>query len=236
MNNLAKLLLLLLTLLLSLSFVSCNEDGEPYLALTKTDRIKASDLLDQLLDIFYVGNCTYILQPGGEQTAKNMFSRNQGLFYVECAGYVVNLRFMSDDFGVLPMPKYDKAQEKYTTYVHSISSTMVVPTGPKDFSDLSKVIETMAILSSESVMPTYYELVLKRKTIRDEESASMLDIIFSNLTYDLANYYENIGLMHTFQAAVNAKTNNFSSEYNRVIKKSERVLTKLYKDYEELDD
>ena len=62
-----------------LKFVSCNEDGEPYLALTKTDLIKASDLLDQLLDIFYVGNCTYILQPGGEQTAKNMFSRNQGL-------------------------------------------------------------------------------------------------------------------------------------------------------------
>ena len=218
-----------------LKFVDCDADGEPYLAMTDSDLLKASDLLDKLLDLLYTGHSTYIVAAGKEQVAKEMFIRNQGLFYVECASYIVGLRSMSDDFGVLPMPKYDKAQERYTTYVHSISSTMVVPQGNKNFDDMSKVIETMAVLSGQSVIPTYYELVLKRKTIRDEESAGMLDIIFSNRTYDLANYYEKIGLMHVFQAAVNEKTNSFSSKYNKAASKAEKELGKIVKKFEATD-
>lgn len=218
-----------------LKFVDCDENGEPYLALTDSDMIKANVLLDKLLDIMYNGHNTYILAAGMEAQAKEMFANNQGLFYVECASYIVGLRNMSDDFGVIPLPKYNKAQEKYTTYVHSISSTMVVPQGSKNYEEMSKVIESMAILSGKYVIPTYYDLVLKRKTIRDEDSAGMLDIIFSNRTYDLVNYYEKIGLMHAFQDAVNAKTNSFSSTYNKSMKKAERELQKILDKYEDLD-
>lgn len=218
-----------------LVFVACDADYEPYLAMTESDMLKATDLLDKLLDLFYNGNSTYIVAPGKEKDALAMFINNQGLFYVECASYINGLRNMSDDFGVLPLPKYNQDQPRYTTYVHSISSTMVILQGNKNFDDMSKVIETMAILSGRSVIPTYYDLVLKRKTIRDEESAGMLDIIFSNRTYDLANYYEKIGLMHTFQGAVNAKTNNFSSTYSRQLRKADKELEKIVKQFEELD-
>ena len=218
-----------------LVFVECNSDGEPYLALTESDLLKATDLLDKLLDLFYNGHSTYIVAPGKEKQALQMFINNQGLFYVECASYINGLRNMSDDFGVLPMPKYDKNQEKYTTYVHSISSTMVIIQGNKDFDDMSKVIETMAILSGRSVIPVYYDLVLKRKTIRDEESAGMLDIIFSNRTYDLANYYEKLGLMHTFQASVNAKTNSFASSYSKQLRKAQKELEKITDEFSELE-
>lgn len=194
-------------------YVACDEDGEPYIAMTDTDLLKASDLLDKVLDLLYSGHSSYIVAPGKEQDALRMFINNQGLFYLECAGYINSLRNMSDDFGVLPLPKYSNEQGRYATYVNPVSSTMVVPVGPKNYDDLSKAIETMAILSSESVIPTYYELVLKRKTVRDEESAQMLDIIFSNRIYDLSCFYEKIGLMHTFQEAINGRTNNFSSNY-----------------------
>jgi hypothetical protein len=77
--------------------------------------------------------------------------------------------------------------------------------------------------------------VLKRKTIRDEESAGMLDIIFSNRTYDLANYYEKIGLMYTFQAAVDAKTSSFASIYNKQVRKAGKELEKIADEYSELE-
>jgi hypothetical protein len=157
----------------------------------------------------------------------NMFSNNQGLFYVECASYIVNLRNMSDDFGVLPLPKYNEAQENYSTYVHGISSTMVIPQGSKNYEEMSKVIETMAILSGKMVKPTYYDLVLKRKTVRDEDSAGMLDIIFSNRTYDLASYYDKLGLMHVFQNALDSKKPSFSSNYTKAASKAERELRKI---------
>ena len=216
-------------------YVACDEDGEPYLAMSETDLLKASDLLDKVLDLLYSGHSSYIVAAGKEQEALHMFINNQGLFYLECAGYINSLRNMSDDFGVLPLPKYSEEQERYATYVNPVASTMVVPVGPKNYDDLSKAIETMAILSSESVIPTYYELVLKRKTIRDEESAQMLDIIFSNRIYDLACFYEQIGLMHIFQGAVNAKTNSYSSKYSSAAKKAEKELIRIVRRIEDTD-
>ena len=218
-----------------LRFAACDADGEPYLAMTNSDLIKASDLLDKLLDLLYTGHSTYIVAPGKEQVAKEMFSKNQGLFYVECAGYIVGLRDMSDDFGVLPMPKYDQAQKNYSTFTSVVGSTMVVPQGAKNFEDMSKVIETMAILSGKSVIPTYYDLVLKRKTVRDEESAGMLDIIFSNRIYDLANYYEKLGLMYLFQGAVDQKNTSFSSKYSSAVKKAEKELVRIVNRIEDIE-
>ena len=216
-------------------YVACDEDGEPYLAMTETDLLKASDLLDKVLDLLYTGHSSYIVAPGKEKNAMNMFINNQGLFYFECASYIGGLRNMSDDFGVLPLPKYDKNQVKYATYVNPVASTMVIPVGPKNYDDLGKVIESMAILSAESVIPTYYELVLKRKTIRDEESAQMLDIIFSNRIYDLSCFYEKIGLMHTFQEAINGRTNNFSSNYQSRLKKAEKEIGHIVNKIEDME-
>ena len=215
-----------------LKYTECPADDDPYLCMTESDLLKATDLLDKVLDIFYTGNSTFIVKAGDENTAKNMFAANQGLFYSEVASYIVNLKDMSDDFGVLPVPKYDSAQEKYTTWVHSISSTMVVPVGPQNVENVSKVMECMAILSGKHVIPTYYDLVLKRKTVRDEESAGMLDIIFSNRTYDLVNYYSDLSLAGTFQSAVNSKNNSFASSYQRGKTRSEKALNKLIKKFD----
>lgn len=216
-----------------LKYIECPEDDDPYLCMTETDLNKASDLLDKVLEIFYAGNSTYIVKAGDEEVAKGMFAANQGLFYGEVASYIVNLKDMSDDFGVLPMPKYDKAQKNYSTWVHGISSTMVVPEGPQSSEEVSKVLECMAILSGKHVIPTYYDLVLKRKTIRDEESAGMLDIIFSNRTYDLVNYYTTLTLAGTFQSAVTRGTNSFSSSYNKAAGKAGKKLKDLIKQFED---
>ena len=216
-----------------LKYVQCSEEDDPYLCMTDSDLLKASDLLDKVLEIFYAGNTTFIVKAGDENIAKGMFAANQGLFYSEVASYIVNLKDMSDDFGVLPVPKYDQTQENYQTWVHGISSTMVVPVGPQNSEDVSKVLECMAILSGKHVIPTYYDLVLKRKTVRDEESAGMLDIIFSNRTYDLVNYYSELGLAGTFQGAVTRGTNSFSSSYNKSASKAGKKLTNLIKQFNE---
>lgn len=216
-----------------LKYIECPGEDDPYLCLEESDLLRATDLLDKLLELFYAGNSTFIVKAGDEPTAKLMFAQNQGLFYSEVASYIVNLKDMSDDFGVLPVPKYDKAQANYVTWVHSISSTMVVPVGPRNYEQDSKVIECMAILSGEHVLPTYYDLVLKRKTIRDEESAGMLDIIFSNRVYDLVNYYDTLGLAGSFQSCVTSGNNSFSSTYDRNFGKATKNLNKLIKQFED---
>ena len=45
------------------------------------------------------------------------FMNGQGLFLTESIGEAHIMREMRDDFGILPYPKYDEAQESYQTYI-----------------------------------------------------------------------------------------------------------------------
>ena len=113
---------------------------------------------------------------------------------------------------------------------------MVVPVGPQNAEDVSKVLECMAILSGKYVAPAYYDQLLTRKTIKDHESAGMLDIIFSNRIYDLVNYYTTeLNLAGTFQSAVNRGTNSFSSSYSKAASRAEKKLKKLIEQFEDLE-
>lgn len=48
-----------------------------------------------------------------------------------------------------------------------------------------RILEDMAYQSYLTVRPAYYEITLKGKVSRDNESGEMLDIIYSNINLDL---------------------------------------------------
>lgn len=47
--------------------------------------------------------------------------------------------------------------------------------------------------------------------------------------------YERIGLMYTFQAAVDSKTSSFASSYNKQVRKATRELAKIADEYSDLE-
>ena len=53
------------------------------------------------------------------------FGNGEAFFYPSSLGSAQSLRDMSDDFGILPYPKYDEAQERYITYIQCY--TFVAP-------------------------------------------------------------------------------------------------------------
>lgn len=115
-----------------------------------------------------------------------MFPEARGLFLlhkVETA--TAALREMEDDFAILPMPKYDAAQDGYK---HLISGWVACFIGlPKNLSDTEFagfITEALARGSYTMIRPAAFETTLKGKTARDEESLAMLDIIFDSLYMD----------------------------------------------------
>ena len=215
-----------------LKYIECPEDDQPYLCMTETEMLKAVDLADRLLGILHNNSGTYVAKNGYEDIALDIFVDDRGLFYIETASRVQDVKREADDFGLLPLPKYDRDQAEYSTFTHGISSTMVVPDGPQNSEELSKVLECMAILSGKHVIPAYYDQLLERKTVRDHESAGMLDIIFSNRTYDLAKYYE-LWLEGIFETAIAKGNNTFASTYQKNQTKSQKLLDKLMKQFDE---
>jgi hypothetical protein len=167
----------------------------------------------------------------------NMFQNNQALFIQQLLQLAPKLREMDADFGVLPYYKYNEEQESYYNTVGSWHSVFLsLPKVQQDLTRTGVIVEALAAESLYTVTPAYYDVTLKDKVSRDQDSADMLDLIFETRTYDLGWYYAvgsyNESIMNLFR--------NYQSDFTSMYKKSEKVankyIDKLNAAFEALDE
>lgn len=130
-----------------------------------------------------------------EGTLDPAFSSGRALFYVGGLNRVTLFRGMEIDFGIVPMPKYDEAQDEYYSLVSiGCSDAIIIPKSATDLERTGAIIEALSAEGYYTLKPAYYDTVLKGKGVRDDESSAMLDIIFGNRVYDLLYMYDWGGL------------------------------------------
>ena len=100
------------------------------------------------------------------------------------------LRNMSDEFGVLPLPKYDEKQEEYYTVVDGGASVMVVPANHDNTEMVGAVVEAMSAMSYTDVIPKYIGMAVEQKGTRDEESIKIMREILDSRVMDFAYLYD----------------------------------------------
>ena len=97
-----------------------------------------------------------------------------------------------EEYGILPAPKFDEAQEHYITPV--VNEVSAIPNLVKDIAMSATVMDALQYYTYADVVPVYKEIALKRKATRDEDSAEMLDIILTTMRCDFAYMFDgNIG-------------------------------------------
>ena len=173
-----------------LTFVGKTAADLPYFSL---DLNRAQVVLEKTCEIFNRDNttlCSGRISGDVITIIRTAFNENRALFYCEVMFHVANLRQMENDFGIIPMPKYDESQDDYITFVNPAGSCLGVPLTVKSPEESGLVLEAMASASKEYLTAAYYETALKGKYARDEESAEMLDILLNNRIYDLAMIYK----------------------------------------------
>ena len=201
--------------------------GLQYVANNRTmdaPELVLADKMEQALDVLRLArsivhdnNSTYVAPHGSEGLSRDVFVQGRSLFYCEAASYLRGLNAnMEREYGVIPVPKYNKEQAKYTTWRHSIGSTLSIPTsvGKADMEQFALVLETYTVLSQKLVRPAYYEVMLTTRNVQDVESSEMLDLIFQNRTYDMAMYFTSLGFSGLFEEAVKGSGDNFASQYS----------------------
>ena len=71
------------------------------------------------------------------------------------------------------------------------------------------------------------------RSVQDQASTEMLDLVFSNRVYDMAAYFGELGLSGIFEEAAEGTADTFSSKYsaaNRTFdKRVDTLLKKLQK-------
>lgn len=135
----------------------------------------------------------------------NIFRNGRALYRVSIMLDVIGLRDMNDDFGILPLPKYDENQEQYyTTYQGWHGGALVVPVTITDTARTSAIIEYMASVSNETITKAYYNVNLQGKVARDDDSAEMLDIIFDSMTTDIGLAFWRGTIENTLKTIINS--------------------------------
>ncbi len=201
----------------------------PELVLTGSKMNIALDVLDIARSIVHDNHSSYIATQGSEALSKQVFVAGRSLFYCEAASYLRALNTsMETEYGVLPIPKYSEDQENYTTWSHSIGSTLSIPTSAakNDMEQFANVLELYTVLSQKLVRPAYYDTMLTTRNVRDAESAEMVDLIFEHRTYDMAMYFDTLGLSSIFSDSVSG-ANTFSSAYSGKAKVFNKVVSRL---------
>lgn len=200
-----------------------DSDGIPQLCYNTP---KMADITEKVYDIVYTGNQTYLQNPGNQHLA---FRSGKTLMSACFVRDLVLMRDMEDPYGILPYPKYDENQAQYHSHVGGHASLMCIPiTAYGNLSKIGIILDAISGMTSQDVIPKYYENVLQTKALRDPESEAMLDMIIAGRVFDFAYFYNtNSGLATLLSTMIAAKNKNFASEYAKLEKNSIKHFDKI---------
>ncbi len=182
-----------------MNFTTSDADGNQSFTLHQNE--KGIGLMQKLVD--KLGSQGYYYNEDKSVhsfSPSDFFSSGHALFTQGVPNDIYKLRDMEDDIGIVPMPKYDAAQEKYTAAAWGGATHMLARTfDMAEAENLGIILEAMSFSGFYDVIPQYKEIALKTKTARDSESADMLDIIFSSVYFDFGTniLYDDV-LANTF--------------------------------------
>ncbi len=167
--------------------------------------------------------------------ATKIFSENRALFRTGTFGDTVDLRDMKTDFGVLPIPKYDESQEEYYCMVHNDSAPLIIPTTVPELHKTALITEAIGYESMFILKPSFYEVFLDEKILRDEQSKKMIDILFDSKIYSLDYMCGITGLAGTISTIVQSGKDNLASKTASIQKSAQKKLDKYMQKFADLE-
>lgn len=209
-----------------------DENNIPYLDFYSE---KMVDIYNWAYEL-YSSDDTYYVSSWVVKEVPIIFSGDHALFMTTQIGVIEDLRNMEADFGVLPYPKYEASQENYAHYVDGHAAIMAVPKTVTDIERTGILLEALSFESYKSVLPWYYDVMMTKKNVRDEQSGLMLELIYNTRAFDFAYVYDKQTLSFSFHLQIQANNPDLASYYAKNEKVVTKVMEKNVKTFQEFDD
>lgn len=220
-----------------MAILANNGDGSFDIVL---DHEKVGDALVALCELYYDNPGVYVQQHHGNLEFAEMdayFSSGLRLFVNNMLISVESQNYISleSPYGILPTPLWSSDQESYRIFVQDQYTVFGIPgTVPDDrLAAAGALLEVMSNYSYNETRDAYFEVALKGRYARDEESRAMLDMIIDSIYIDAAwiyvcstNYFAN-----SLRSLVQKNMRNWSSYYRAQGKILEHCIEKFNTDY-----
>lgn len=168
-----------------------EELGMPYFAASGNE--KFLDILNKTYSYYTMDNLVFdgftMIGHKAETIAEDVkyFTQNHSLFYMGGIYQWESMTDMEADFGLLPLPKYDEAQQTYYSRVCDGHANCVPFVNP-DLSFTSVILEALAVESLNIYVPAYFEDAIENRYLRDpEQSMDILKMMQANTIVDLGD-------------------------------------------------
>lgn len=215
--------------------LSKDESDIPYISLNTQQTVNTIDWFFGLEK----DNTAYFFREMAAEVAitklqpRDVFKENRALFMDTSINGISQLRDTEADFGIVPWPKYDESLSRYYANVDAGTNLFCIPITAQNPERTGAVLEALGAEGRRSVLPSYYEIALKTKYSRDNESEAMLDLIVGSRVFDLGYFnYWMIGDIGNGLIAFLDSKNVFSSWYAKYETVANKMLQKTLVSYQ----
>ena len=146
---------------------------------------------------------------------------------LDVGGLYAQLREIEFDFGLLPMPKFDEAQENYRVFCGA--GLIGVPSNAPNPERTGVIAEALAYYSYKEIRPAFFDIVLENKAVREENAYKVLQMMHENKVFDFGFNFDSNGYNIITDVVVNKKSTDFASAYAKkekaILKSFEKIIT-----------
>ncbi|MBO5219700.1 MAG: hypothetical protein J6C52_09735 [Clostridia bacterium] len=219
-------------------FSEKDKDGTPALVLNN----ERTASVTEKLKTFFRNDTTTVLDGKTRYNSvyKSVYSEymvptfmdNRLLFLSNQLLVALDLREMEADFGIIPPPKLDEAQKNY----HSSSNrawcdNVMIPATNTDLDMTGHVLDALSWQYQQNVTPAFIDQTVLGKSVRDEDSAKMIEIIRENLVYDVAIMFNWGSIVNKINDLSLKSDQNFASQYASVESAVTAAMTKTLDEF-----
>ncbi|MEA4831286.1 MAG: extracellular solute-binding protein [Oscillospiraceae bacterium] len=174
---------------------------------------RASEVIDSL-KTFYSDESTYVNLAAD---IIPIIKAGRSVFCGTILGAISSYREMEADFGIIPLPKYEVDQDEYISPVSAATtgSLIGVPVSSTDIDASTFMLEMLCRKSLTTLRTAYYDVVVTKQSLRDEDSKKMLEKIQAGHMFDIA-YMNDWGgwFLWLYSIAGNPSGANLASQFD----------------------
>ena len=111
-------------------------------------------------------------------------------------------------YGIAPIPKLTREQEKYGTYIQDQVSCFGISAAignSEQQEQAAAVLEAMSYYSYQIVRPAYYDSVLSLRFMQDPQSKDVLNTMFDSISFDFVYSTSMAGIRDTLRTIISQK-------------------------------
>ncbi len=187
---------------------------------------KSINLAEKLSAWFSSGVC--FTKDNNNEVCKTFANGNslftQNRIYIADNQHSCGLNSASFKYGVVPVPKYDEAQDSYYTTVGNPFTLYEVMNGSNDQDVATAVLECLAYHGYKLTTPAIFEVNMKYKYSSVDKTAQCFDLIRNNIVFDLGRLF---GAQLSTMSEIWSKACINGTGWSGQVKTNEKILAKM---------